>query len=184
MKKKQLSTHRQSKSPKQKARQLECSDELMHNFIGLLTEKVDQMQSMIDDISLSPSIHPGNDTLDPSTSTEKKIESPLNEYNPLPDDFDPDELRFQEVPGSATTMDGTSDTSGRLLNTLPIQNSSAANSGQSAAAIVHRTAFDYAPQQTTTYCYGFTNSEFFAFIGSLDPVEYILVITVLSLIHI
>ena len=182
MKKKHLSTHRQSKSPKQKARQLECADELMHNFIGLLTEKVDQMQSMIDDISLSPSIHPGNDTLDPSTSTEKKIESPLNEYNPLPDDFDPDELRFQEVPGSATTMDGTSDTSGRLLNTLPIQNSSAANSGQSAAAIVHRTAFDYAPQQTTTYCYGFTNSEFFAFIGSLDPVEYILVITVIAII--
>ena len=67
----------------------------MHNFIGLLTEKVDQMQSMIDDISLSPSIHPGNDTLNPSTSTEKKIESPLNEQNFLPDDFDPDELRFQ-----------------------------------------------------------------------------------------
>ena len=69
MKKKQLSTHRQSQSPKQKARQLECSDELMHNFIGLLTEKVDQMQSMIGDIPLSPSIHPGNDTLNPSNST-------------------------------------------------------------------------------------------------------------------
>ena len=182
MKKKQLSTHRQSQSPKRKSRQTESSDELMHNFIGLLTEKVDQMQSMIGDIPLSPSIHPGNDTLNPSNSTEKKTEPPLNEQNFLPDDFDSDELRFQEVPGSATTMDGTSDTSGRLLNTLPIQNSSAANSGQSAAAIAHGTGFDYAPPQTTTYCYGFTNSEFFAFIGSLDPVEYILVVTVIAII--
>ena len=56
------------------------------------------MQSMIGDIPLSPSIHPGNDTLNPSNSTEKKTEPPLNEYNPLPDDFDPDELRFQEAP--------------------------------------------------------------------------------------
>ena len=54
MKKKQLSTHRQSQSPKRKSRQPECSDELMHNFIELLTDKVSQMQSMIDDIPLSP----------------------------------------------------------------------------------------------------------------------------------
>ena len=107
MKKKHLSTHRQSQSPKRKSRQLECSDELMHNFIGLLTEKVDQMQSMIDDIPLSPSIHPGNDTLNPSNSTEKKIESPLNEYNLLPDDFDPDELRFQAVQDHQQLRHGT-----------------------------------------------------------------------------
>ncbi|AMC08046.1 hypothetical protein [Turicibacter sp. H121] len=185
MKKKHLSTHRQSKSPKQKARQLECSDELMHNFIGLLTEKVDQMQSMIGDIPLSPSIHPGNDTLDPSTSTEKKIESPLNEQNFLPDDFDPDELRFQASESSATTASGTINTTGRLGTSSGQSfgtSGGVANSGQSAAAIAHRTAFDYAPQQTTTYCYGFTNSEFFAFIGSLDPVEYILVITVIAII--
>ena len=66
MKKKQLSTHRQSQSPKQKARQLECSDELMHNFIGLLTEKVDQNQSMIGDIPISPTKHHVKKTLNPS----------------------------------------------------------------------------------------------------------------------
>lgn len=182
MKKKHLSTHRQSKSPKRKSRQTESSDELMHSFIELLTDKVSQIHSMIDDIPLSSSVHPDNDTLNPSNLTEKKIETPLNEHNLLPDDFNPNEFRFQEATGSATTMDGTSDTSGRLLNTLPIQNSSATNSGQSAAAIAHGTGFDYASPQTTTYSYGFTNSEFFAFIGSLDPVEYILVVTVIAII--
>lgn len=177
MKKKQLSTHRQSQSPKQKTPQIESSDELMHNFIDLLTDKVSQMQSMIDDIPLSPPTPPGNNILDPSTSTEKKIESPLNKQNFLPDDFDPDELRFQASESSATTASRTINSTGRFGTS-----GGAANSGQSAAAIAHRTAFNYAPPQTTTYCYGFTNSEFFAFIGSLDPVEYILVVTVIAII--
>lgn len=185
MKKKQLSTHRKSQSPKQKVRQIESSDELMHNFIELLTDKVDQMQSMINDISLSPSTPSDNNTLDPSRSTEKKIESPLNEQNFLPDDFDPEELRFQASESSATTTSGTINTTGRLGTSSGQSfgtSGGVANSGQSAAAIAHRTAFDYAPPQTTTYCYGFTNSEFFAFIGSLDPVEYILVVTVIAII--
>ena len=181
MKKKQLSTHRQSQSPKRKSRQTECSDELMHNFIELLTDKVSQMQSMIDDIPLSPPTPAGNNTLDSSTSTEKKIESPLDGQSFLPDDFDPDELRFQASESSATTASGTINTTGRL-GTSSGTSGGAANSGQSAAAIAHRTAFNYAPPQTTPYRYGFTNSEFFAFIGSLDPVEYILVVTVIAII--
>ena len=181
MKKKQLSTHRQSQSPKRKSRQTESSDELMHNFIELLTDKVSQMQSMIDDIPLSPPTPAGNNTLDSSTSTEKKIESPLDGQSFLPDDFDPDELRFQASESSATTASGTINTTGRF-GTSSGTSGGAANSGQSAAAIAHRTAFNYAPPQTTPYRYGFTNSEFFAFIGSLDPVEYILVVTVIAII--
>lgn len=34
----------------------------------------------------------------------------------------------------------------------------------------------------SSYIYGFTNSEFFAFIASLDPIEYILVITVIAIL--
>ncbi|MTM67670.1 hypothetical protein GMA98_11430, partial [Turicibacter sanguinis] len=37
--------------------------------------------------------------------------------------------------------------------------------------------YEYYSPDKTNYLYGFTNSEFFAFIGALDPIEYILVIT-------
>lgn len=42
--------------------------------------------------------------------------------------------------------------------------------------------YEYQTQDSTVYNYGFTNSEFFAFIAGLDPVEYILVITVISIL--
>ena len=44
------------------------------------------------------------------------------------------------------------------------------------------TSYNYASASSQNYSYGFTNSEFFAFIGNLDPVEYILVITVVAII--
>ncbi|MBQ8993545.1 MAG: hypothetical protein IJ085_05410, partial [Turicibacter sp.] len=55
MKKKQLSNQRQSQSPKHKVSQSEASDELVHNFIELLTEKVDEMHGMINKIEANPS---------------------------------------------------------------------------------------------------------------------------------
>lgn len=42
--------------------------------------------------------------------------------------------------------------------------------------------YEYYSPDKTNYLYGFTNSEFFAFIGALDPIEYILVITVISIL--
>ena len=42
--------------------------------------------------------------------------------------------------------------------------------------------YEYYSPNKTNYTYGFTNSEFFAFIGALDPIEYILVITVISIL--
>ena len=104
---------------------------------------------------------------------------PSSSDNLLPKDIDLNDIRFQF---NNSEIDSTTDTTGRLSSISASPSSAAANSGQSAAAILHRTSFDYAPPQTTTYRYGFTNSEFFAFIGSLDPVEYILVVTVIAII--
>lgn len=183
MKKKQLSTHR-DQSFKQKTRQTESSEELMHDFIELLTEKVDQMHSMINDLDLNPSSTTSpSDSLVSTQETDSLTKDNPNKEDFLPEDFEPDDIRFQSGGNSGdVVVDGTLETSGRLLGTTASPSSAAVNSGQTAAAILHRTSFDYAPQQTTTYRYGFTNSEFFAFIGSLDPVEYILVVTVIAII--
>lgn len=186
MKKKQLSTHRQADSPKQKKQQIESSEKNMHDLIGLLTEKVDLMQSMIDDFHLSPSSQEKvndeesvNKTLAP---TDKSSAPSFLDNNIIPEDINVNDVRFEPINNADTAPSEANELDGRLINVLPIQNSGAANSGQSAAAIAHHTSYNYAPPPTQTYCYGFTNSEFFAFIGNLDPVEYILVITVIAII--
>lgn len=42
--------------------------------------------------------------------------------------------------------------------------------------------YEYQSEKSNNYNYGFTNSEFFAFIAALDPVEYILVVTVIGIL--
>lgn len=181
MKKKQLSTNRDTKSPKQKKHQQTSSEKNMHDVIELLNEKVDVMQSMIEDLDLTSSsnkIEKKEDSSKLISPSEADLVSYLQTI--LSDDISLDDLRFQSL--EETSISDNQNTTDRLTGSLPTQNPGASNSGQSAAAIVHRTSYNYAPEPTQTYCYGFTNSEFFAFIGNLDPVEYILVITVIAII--
>lgn len=42
--------------------------------------------------------------------------------------------------------------------------------------------FDYTANLSQQYCYGFTNSEFLAFIAGLSPVEYLIVISLIAVI--
>lgn len=150
MKNKQQTKNRTTPSPKQKA----PPQQLTHQFIELLSEKIDEVQTIIKD-------------------TPIHLTEPEETDSDFLDDFDPTDMRFQTP--DAETLTGSS-------SRIVIQNDAASNSGQSAAAIARRTSFQYAPKETKSYNYGFTNNEFFAFIGSLDPVEYILVITVIAII--
>ncbi len=150
MKNKQQTKNRTTPSPKQKA----PPQQLTHQFIELLSEKIDEVQTIIKD-------------------TPIHLTEPEETDSDFLDDFDPTDMRFQTP--DAETLTGSS-------SRIVIQNDAASNSGQSAAAIARRTSFQYDPKETKSYNYGFTNNEFFAFIGSLDPVEYILVITVIAII--
>ena len=154
MKKKQQAKNRHAPSSKHKTVSQEVTPDLTHQFMELLSDKVDQVQSIINETSINLNGIKDKDS---------------NDF----DDFDPDDMRIQPP-----DFESAATSSGRVV----IQNDAASNSGQSSAAIAHRTAFQYATPETQSYNYGFTNSEFFAFIGSLDPVEYILVITVIAII--
>lgn len=154
MKKKQQAKNRHAPSSKHKTVSQEVTPDLTHQFMELLSNKVDQVQSIINETSINLNGIKDKDS---------------NDF----DDFDPDDMRIQPP-----DFESAATSSGRVV----IQNDAASNSGQSSAAIAHRTAFQYATPETQSYNYGFTNSEFFAFIGSLDPVEYILVITVIAII--
>ncbi|MDE5977214.1 MAG: hypothetical protein K2G70_01940 [Turicibacter sp.] len=162
MKRKQPSNRRQSPSPKNKSRLTDPSKESMNDIFGVLIEQVDQMQSMINQIPLPSSSNP-------KEINEERRYTPLNEFDSILT-----EMRFQ----NSDVSTASSNTESRLNQT----GGGAANSGQSSAAIAHRTSFDYTPPPSPKRNYGFTNSEFFAFIGSLDPVEYILVITIIAII--
>ena len=183
MKKKQLSNQRQSQSPKHKVSQSEASDELVHNFIELLTEKVDEMHGMINKIDVNPSSN--SDPLSISSILSRttllnneSITSSSHSNDFLSEEFDLNDIRLQ----TNTETTGLGD-DGRLGATgSTVQSGGSPNSGQSSAAILHRTSYNYASTQTTNYRYEFTDYEFIAFIGSLDPVEYILVITTLAII--
>lgn len=180
MKKKQLSTNRDTKSPKQKKTHSHHFEKNMHDVIELLNEKVDVMQSMINDLDLTPSS--SEMKKEDSSKSVPPSEADLVAYlqTILSDDISLEDLRFQSLDGA--NIGDTQTTGDRLNGSLPIQNAGASNSGQSAGAIVHRTSYNYASASSQNYSYGFTNSEFFAFIGNLDPVEYILVITVVAII--
>ena len=184
MKKKQLSNQRQSQSPKHKVSQSESSDELVQSFINLLTEKVNEMHGMINKIEVNP----------PSNSEALSISSTLPEAtllksesltsSPLSNDFLSEEFDLNDIRLQINTENSEIGDDGSRLGAAgsTIQNNSASNSGQSSAAILHRTSYNYASTRTTNYRYEFTNYEFFAFIGSLDPVEYILVVTIIAII--
>lgn len=152
MKKKRSSATNDS-SPKHKKQKGVTNDEAMHQFIDLLTDKVEEMQSIINSTSLTSDQSPD----DPDFASQ----------------IDPNDVR------DANTTSNSQASTKRFTN---VNKGVAENSGQSSAGIMHRTKFNYAPDPAPNYLYGFTNNEFFAFIGSLDPVEYILVITVIAII--
>ena len=131
MKNKQQTKNRTTPSPKQKA----PPQQLTHQFIELLSEKIDEVQTIIKD-------------------TPIHLTEPEETDSDFLDDFDPTDMRFQTP--DAETLTGSS-------SRIVIQNDAASNSGQSAAAIARRTSFQYAPKETKSYNYGFTNNEFFFF---------------------
>lgn len=100
MKKKQLSNQRQSQSPKHKVSQSEPSDQLVHSFINLLTEKVNEMHGMINKIDVNTSSNSNplsiSSILPEATllNSESLTSSPLsNDF--LSEEFDLNDIRLQ-----------------------------------------------------------------------------------------
>lgn len=88
------------------------------------------------------------------------------------------EIATQSETGFEEELEETSEDDRLLSGT----SNSAKNSVSAGSIIAHQTSFNYAGSTKTNYRYGFTNSEFFAFIANLDPVEYVIVIAIITII--
>lgn len=170
MKKKRISGYRDEPSAKHKIRQSNDqssthasapSDDVMHDIVEALSDKVDQFNQILQDFNLPP-----RETSTNSGTPSQMSNTPLDEsLSPLIDNSDE-----------------------RLLNNVLVddllytQGNDTANAMNVNSTIDHRTSYNYAPDNAVSYQYGFTNSEFFAFIANLDPVEFILTITVITIL--
>ena len=173
LKKKDSNMLRNTPSNKQKARQKRkenlssslTDEEVMHQIIETLSEKLDEFHHIMDNTTsqvnhnLSPTFESSNETR--TSLIDSEIEIATQSEAALEEDL---EATFQDD---------------RVLS----GSSNAANNSVNAGSIIaHQTSFNYAPSDTPTYRYGFTNSEFFAFIANLDPVEYVIIIAIITII--
>ena len=136
-------------------------EEVMHQIIETLSEKLDDFHHVMNQTSSqinqspSPIFNTPNETRIQLLDSE--LETELEE-----------ELGLDDLSEEDRVISGS--------------NNSAKNAVSAGSIIAHQTSFNYAPSETTTYRYGFTNSEFFAFIANLDPVEYVIVIAIITII--
>lgn len=172
MKKKRVFGYRNEPSNKHKIRQSTdtdltnssvMSDDIMHDIVETLSDKVEQFNQIIQDFNLPPRESPNASA------------SPLQEMSALMQD--------------ESINDILNDSGERILDNVLLDNllytqqgNDTSNAQNVSSTIAHRTSYNYAPDNAVTYDYGFTNSEFFAFIANLDPVEFILTITVITVL--
>ena len=139
-------------------------EEVMHQIIETLSEKLEEFHHMMDHTSsqVNPNLSHSSPTFGKIDETrtsllDSELETELEE-----------ELGFEDLSEEDRVLSGSSN--------------DGKNAVSAGSIIAHQTSFNYAGSTTTNYRYGFTNSEFFAFIANLDPVEYVIVIAIITII--
>lgn len=182
------------------------TDVMTHQLIEALSEKIEDMNKFISqthsllNLSSSNQNHDFRSSSDsnsnssttgsninPSSSYEYKVN--LNNINS--NSFNNNCSNDNHLTSSDQYSTSTDDSSNLSRENKRIQGSVISGVGGTAGSqqispdiiLMGASNYEYTTgESSTTYQYGFTDSEFIAFIGALDPIEYILVIVVIAIL--
>ena len=174
------------------------TDILTHQLIESLSEKIEEMNEFISQthsLLNTAKLSENNDFRSFSNSTNTSSTTCSMTNSTCSDDTNSNNTNPNSSDKGSSTNNYSSNSNRESKNERvqsPTGNNVGGNVGGTAGSqlisadviLMGSSNYQYTSGDSSShnYKYGFTDSEFFAFIASLDPIEYILVITVIAII--